>query len=254
MSQFIDKIKLVSQGGQPMGFRATVAVPQKTRMLLVAAVAQADTEHLADIVAGADAGLLSMTKLSSGAKALQQASKAVPDIPWGGWLKEVGKEGIGKVAADFIVFTAERTLLAMLDDKEPGKILEVGPSLEPGLLKAVDDLPVDAVFVAAGDEPLLTWRDLMLFQRCANVLNKPLLVPVPPQVTAAELGALWQTGVRGVVVKAGTEGRIAEIRQMLDKLPAPSAGKRTKAGPLLPRIGGETGVVSEEEEEEEEEE
>ncbi len=251
MSKLVDKLKQVSQGGQPMGFRAAVAAPPKTRMLLVAAVAQADAEHLAGIVAGADAGLLSMTKLSSGAKALQQASKAMPDIPWGGWLKEVGKEGIGKVAADFIVFTAERTLLAMLDDKEPGKILEVEPSLEPSLLKAVDDLPVDGVFVTAGDEPLLTWRDLILFQRCANILNKPLLVSVPPQVTAAELAALGEAGVRGVVVKAGTEGRMAEIRQMLDKLPSPSAGKKVE--PLLPRIGGETGVVSEEEEEEEEE-
>jgi len=250
MSRFIDKLKQASTAGQPMGFRATTTVASKPRMLLVAVVAQADAEHLADIVAGADAGLLVMAKLSSGAKALQQASKVVPDIPWGGWLKEVGREGIGKVAADFIVFTSERTLLAMLDDKEPGKVLEVEPSLEPGLLKAVDDLPVDAVFVTAGDEPLLTWRDLMLFQRCANILNKPLLVSVPPQVTAAELGALGEAGARGVVVKAGTGGRVAEIRQMLDKLPSPSVGKKTKAGPLLPRIGGGMGTVSEEEEEE----
>jgi hypothetical protein len=41
---------------------------------------------------------------------------------------------------------------------------------------------------------------------------------------------------------------------MLDKLPVPSPGKRTKVEPLLPRISGETSVVSEEEEEEEEEE
>jgi hypothetical protein len=248
MSRFIDKLKQASGGGQPMGFRAAATAASKARMLLVAAVAQADAEHLAGIVAGADAGLLAMTKLSSGAKALQQAAKVVPGIPWGGWLKEVGREGVGKVAADFIVFTAERTLLAMLDDKEPGKILEVEHSLEPGLLKAADDLPVDAVFATAGDEPLLTWRDLMLFQRCANILSKPLLVSVPPQVTTAELGALWQAGVRGVVVKAGTDERVAEIRQMLDRLPSPLAGKKTEAGPLLPRIGGEIGAVSEEEE------
>jgi len=37
---------------------------------------------------------------------------------------------------------------------------------------------------------------------------------------------------------------------MLDKLPSPSVGKKTKAGPLLPRIGGGMGTVSEEEEEE----
>jgi hypothetical protein len=50
------------------------------------------------------------------------------------------------------------------------------------------------------------------------------------------------------VVKAGTDERVAEIRQMLDRLPSPLAGKKTEAGPLLPRIGGEIGTVPEEEE------
>jgi len=230
-----------------MGFRAAAAAAPKPRMLLVAVVAQVDTEGLAGSVAGADAGLLVVAKLSSGAKALQQASKAAPDLPWGGWLKEVGREGIGKLAgADFVVFPAGTSLF---EDEKPGKILEVEPSLEPGLIKAIDDLPVDAVFIAVED--FLTWHHLMLFQRCANLLAKPLLVSVPPEVTAGELGALWEAGVRGVVVKAGAEGKIGEIRRMLDKLHLPSAGKRREAEPLLPRIGGETGITSEEEEEEE---
>jgi hypothetical protein len=55
--------------------------------------------------------------------------------------------------------------------------------------------------------------------------------------------------VRGVVVKAAVAGRVAEIAKMLEKLPPPSARKR--AGPMLPRIVGETAAVAEEEEEEE---
>jgi len=255
MSKFVDKLKQVSTGGQPMGFRATAAKASKPRMLLVAAVTPGDTERLAGFVAGADAGLLSMAKPAAGAKALEQLSGAMPDIPWGGWLKEVGKEGIGAVAGgDFIVFPAEKVALALLDDEKPGKILQVEPWLEPGLLKAIDNLPVDAVLIAAEDSQFLTWHHLMLFQRCVNILNKPLLVLVPPGVTAGELGALWEAGVRGVVVKTGAEaaeGLVAGIRQMLDELPVPSAGKRNKAGPLLPRMGGETAAVSEEEEEEE---
>jgi hypothetical protein len=254
MSKFVDKLKHVSHGVQPMGFRAAATAPSKPRMLLVAVVPQVDTEHPADIVAGADAGLLSMARPGSGAKALEQMSQAVPDIPWGGWLKEIGKEGVGKVGGDFIVFPAEKAALAMPDDEERGKILEVEPWLEPGLLKAIDSLPVDAVLIAAEDKQFLTWHHLMLFQRCANILSKPLLVLVPPEVTSGELAALWEVGVRGVVVRAGVEGKIAGIRQMLDKLPVPSVDKRNKAGPLLPRVGGGTGAVSEEEEEEEEEE
>lgn len=248
MSQFIDKLKQASAGGPPMGFRAAAAALSKPRMLLVSAVAQADAKRLAGIASGADAGLLQVASLTNGAEALKQVSKTMPDIPWGGWLKEVGKEGVGELGADFIVFPAGSPLV-MLGEGEMGKIMEVEPSLEPGLLKAVDDLPVDTVLVAGENEPL-TWRDLMFFRRCANILSKPLLVLVPPEVTAGELEALSEAGVGGVVVKATVVGRVAEIRRMLDKLPSPSASKRKKAEPLLPRIGGETGAVAEEEEEE----
>jgi hypothetical protein len=245
MSKFVDKLKQVSAGGPPMGFRVAAAETSKPRMLLVAAVDPDDAEKMAGLVAGADAGLLLVPKPAAGAKALEQLSQAVPDIPWGGWLKEVGKEGIGKVPADFIVFPADKAALAVPGDDKAGKVLEVEPWLEPGLLKAIDSLPVDAVLIAVEDSQFLTWYHLMLFQRCVNILNKPLLVLVPPKVTATELGALWEAGVRGVVVKATEEGLVTGIRKMLDKLPAPK-GKRNKAGPLLPSMGGETGDLSEE--------
>jgi len=259
MSKFIDKLKQVSQAGlQPMGFRAAAGVPPKPRMLLVATLAQVDFDRLADGVAGADAGLLSIAKLSSGAKTLKQICQAMPDIPWGGWLKEIGREGVGRMVeagGDFVVFPAANTSLAILQDEKLGKVLEVEPGLDPGLLKAIDDLPVDAVLIAAGEERehFLTWHHLMLFRRCADLLTKPLLVSVPSDVAATELQALWEAGVGGVVVAAGVgqpEGRVAELRQMLDKLILPPSGRRRKAEPLLPYIGGKTGIVSEEEEEE----
>jgi len=228
-----------------MGFRTVrAAKTAKPRMLLVAAVTRADASRLTEIAAGADAGLLVIDKLTTGAEALKQASKAMPDIPWGGWLKEANGEGAG---ADFVVFSAGSQFFV---GEKTGKILEVEPALEPGLLKSVDDLPVDAALVAAGETEPLTWRGLMLIQRGANILNKPLLVLVPQEVTAAELGALNQAGVRGVVVKAAVAGKIAGIAKMLAKLPPPSARKR--AQPMLPRIVGETAAVAEEEEEEEE--
>ncbi|GAH15644.1 unnamed protein product [marine sediment metagenome] len=79
------------------------------------------------------------------------------------------------------------------------------------------------------------------------------MVSVPSDIAASELQALWEAGVGGVVVEAGVEqpmGRLAELRQMIDKLTFPLPSKRRKAEPLLPYIGGETGIVSEEEEEE----
>ena len=257
MSKFIDKLKQISAAAsQPMGFRATQPASQKPQMMLVASLAQANIENLAEYVLGADAGLLSIAKSSSGAEALQQISQAVPDIPWGGWQKEGGQgevKQMAKAGCDFVVFPAANTSLALFQSDKMGKILEVGSSLSEGLLRAVNELPVDAVLIAGEQKEgySLTWHHLMLFQRFADLLTKPLLVFIPSTVTANELQALLGTGGSGVVVEVGAgqrAGRLEELRQIIDKLRPPSPRKREKVEPLLPQIGRETSIEAEEEE------
>jgi len=211
-------------------------------MVLVAYVVGAGAK-----ATGADAALLSITK--AGAKSPKTLAKAFSDIPWGGWLKEVSRQGIkqlGEAGADFIVFPAASASQAILEEEKLGKIVEVEPGLDAGLLKAVDDLPIDAVLIT-DDKTSLSWQDLMLFRRCANILTKPLLVVVSPDIAASELQALCEAGVAGVVVG----GKLDKLRQAIDKLPSLKAGKRRRAEPLVPRIGGGVGTVSEEEEDEE---
>ena len=260
MSKLIDKLNQVAKAvQQPMGFRATQPVSTKPKMLLIASLAQANNvSNLADYITGADAVLLAITKLSPGAKTLQKIARSVPDIPWGGWLGDIGRRGIRPITeagCDFVVFPASTVLAIPQDADKVGKILQVEASLSEGLLKAVNELPVDAVLIAdeQGEGYFLTWHHLMLFQRSADLLTKPLLVSIPSNVTANELQALWETGVGGVVAEAGggqPVGRLEELRQTIDKLTFPSR-KREKAKALLPRIGEETSTVTEIEEEEE---
>lgn len=263
MSRFIDRLNWASQTVvPPLGFGAAQPVSEKPKMLLIASLAKADVDNLASYVAGADAGLLPISKLSSGAKIFKEISQAISDIPWGGWLRDAGTGGVKqleKVGCDFVVFPAANTSLAMLQSSEVGKILEVEASFSEGLLRTVNELPVDAVLVA--DEPkkerFLTWHHLMLFRYFAGLLTKPLLVSVPSRVTDKELGALWQAGVVGVVVAAGVgqpAGGLKGLRQTIDNLAFPTQRKRGKAGALLPYVSGEASRVVEEEEEEEEEE
>jgi len=192
-------------------------------------------------VAGADAVLLSLPK----AGLPRSLAKAFSGIPWGGWLEEVAGPGVkqlGKGGADFIVFPAASVSKAVLEEEDLGKVVEVEAGIEASLLKSIDDLPVDAVLIA-GEKPSLTWQDLMLFRRGANILTKPLLVTVSPEISSSELQALCEAGVSGVVVG----GKWAELRQMIDKLPSPKGGRR-RAEPLVPRISGGVGSVDEEEE------
>jgi len=255
MSRFIDKLKQALLAvPQPMGFKA-IPASLKPRMLLVASLAEANVESLADYVAGADAGLLPISKLSSGVKTLKETSQAVPGIPWGGWLRNIGNreiEQMAKVGYDFVVFPAVTTPLAIVQNEKVGKILEVETSLSEGLLKAIDELPVDAVLIGGEKKEGLTWHHLMLFQRFADLLTKPLLASIPAKVTTNELQALWEAGVSGVIVEVGVGqpvDRVSELRQAIDKLVFPSQRKRGKAEALLPYIGSERDTVAEEEEE-----
>lgn len=253
MSRFIDKLNQASQGEpQPLGFRVGQSASLQPKMLLVASLPQFIADSLTDYVAGADAGLLPVSKLSSGIESLKQASQAVPDIPWGGWLKGISRKEmkqLSKLGCDFLVFPADASL-EVAQDTKGGRILEVEASLSDGLLRTIDELPVDAVLIKGKEKEdyFLTWQQLMLIWRFADEVTKPLLVLVPAAVTAEELRLLWEAGVHGVVANAGVGG-LKGLRQAIDKSPFPSSGRRRKTAPLLPHISAGTDMVAEEEEE-----
>lgn len=257
MSRFIDKLSQVSQAiFQPIGFKAAQSVSEKPRIQLIASLAQVNVGSLADYLAEADAGLLRISELSSGAKTLKELCQVASDIPWGGWLRDVGGGGVKqlvKAGCDFVVFSAANTSLTVLQDDEVGKVLEVEASLSEGLLRAVNELSVDAVLIAGEQERKysLTWHDLMRFQYFADLLTKPLLVAIPSNVTANELQALWGAGVNGVVVEVGGKQpgeRLAALRREIGKLTLPPSRKKGKAKALLPHIGKETAITPEDEE------
>lgn len=222
-----------------MGFGVEKAESSHPKMLLVASLTEVDSDNVADYVAGADAGLLSLSFSPSGAENLVKASQAVADIPWGGWLRGGGKEvkQIKKADCDFVVFSAVDTSLAISGDGEVGRILEVEASLDEGLLSAIDGLPVDAVLIAGEEKEdySLNWHHLMLFRRFADVVSKPLLVSVPSGVTADELQLLWDVGMGGVIVRAGAGG-LKKLRRAIDKLTFSAQGKGRKERALLPHI------------------
>ena len=246
MSKFIDRLTKLSRGEtQAIGFTARQAASFKPKIQLVARLAAESADSLAGHLAGADAGLLNISKAAGGAAALEKLSKSLPDIIWGGWLQ--GGSGaeikqLTKAGCDFVVFQATTTPVTILkDDKETGKILELEVSLSDGLLRTANELPVDAVLV---DEELkenhvLTWGQLMLFTRFAGLLTKPLIVPVTSTVTVGELGALWEAGVTAVVIEIEAkqpQDLLMKLRQEIDKTEFPSRRSK-RADALVPRAG-----------------
>lgn len=243
MSRFIDKLKQASQSeSQPMGFRKEKSA-SRLRMLLVAEVKDGAD---AGVVEGADAVLLEGTVKNPPEKT---------DLPVGIMLfgSKAGKlEGI-----DYVVFKPE-TPVIIAGDEKTGKVIAVEASLEMGLLRALEDLPLDALFIVSDrtQTQVVTWQYLMLCKRFSAISGKPVLAAVSPDVSQGELQLLWEVGVDGVVVKVAPEQpveRLRELRQMIDGLILPSRRKRMKARAIVPSPGEVATPVTEEEEEEEEE-
>ncbi len=189
--------------------------------------------------------------MSSLIDALPKLSQASPDILWGGWLKNAPPEKveIKNIAADFLAFPPTTPLFEL--PVKLGRILEIDAGIPDTQLRAIDDLPVEAVLFT-GNPDLINWQYLITLQRLENLLAKPLLVMVTPKVTVTELQTLWSVGVDGVVieVETATAGVLKELRQEVEKAVFPLPRKAKKVDVMLPFISPTPPGESEEEEDE----
>jgi len=235
MSSFIDRLKQASQAEHPpMGFKAAKKTFEKRRMLLVAEVKESVA---AGVLEGADAVLLQGTVKNPPEKT---------DLPLG--IKLSGGKAGKMEGIDYVVFTPE-TPITIARDEKTGKIMAVDASLEMGLLRALEDLPLDALFIISdgAQVQVVTWQYLMLCKRFSTISGKPVLILVSPQISSNELQMLWEAGAAGVVVEVKTGEEIKKLRCIIDSLKPPSQKKRAIVPPLREEA---TPIIREEEEEE----
>ncbi|MBM4447897.1 MAG: hypothetical protein FJ015_01495 [Chloroflexi bacterium] len=258
MSKLIDRLIQTSEAvPPPIGFRAAkTAASSKPRMALIARIEVTESAApLAGYVASADAVIMAPT--GAGKKTIRPS----PDTVWGLWPEGKGRQpikGPAGAGADFVILPLN-SAFDLPGMEKLGKILLIEPSLGEGLIRTINELPADAALLAEDEEaaPAITWHRLMLCQRLAELLAKPLLAAVPASVGRDGLKALWKAGVDGVVitVKAGEQvKRLKELRQIVDQTDFP-ARPRKRVTALLPRIAEESdAAIADDEEEEEEEE
>ncbi|MDD4876352.1 MAG: hypothetical protein PHQ86_04380 [Dehalococcoidales bacterium] len=241
MSKFIDKLNRASTTNtQSMGFRTAQPISKKPKILIIASLNQANIDNAANCVTGADAGLLHLSDLSSAANAIKEISQTIPDIPWGILPEKIDRE-IVTSNCDFVAFSAVSTPLVVLQDNKLGKILILEESLNDNLVRTANELSVDAVLIDSKyeEKSFLTWHHLMLFQRFAGMLTKPLLATVPPDITANELYILWEAGIDGALINIEARkstNSLKDLSQAISNLAFPLQRKQGKAVPLLPHM------------------
>jgi|GEM_PF-234495 len=243
MSRLIDKFHEASKVvAPPMGFRTARPAAAAPKILLIASLEAGELENWAGSLDAADAVLIRYDEVAVTIKVLQKIASSLAKIPWGIYLADddTKKVAATQAGADFVVFAIDSQVTDSPKDDKTGKILQVESSLDDGLLRAVNDLPVDAVLADEtfeGEASPLVWHQLMILQHLANLISKPLVVPAPAGITEKELKALWDAGVDGITVevdKAGEAG-LKELRQVINKLPPRAGRKRGKVSVVLPR-------------------
>jgi len=245
VSKLLDKLERISRGtAHPMGFRTKATVQKTSPVVLIAVLGQAEADAE---VQSADAVLFAGSKLK--AQDLEQAIASLGQIPWGVSFEALSEGELSRLremGCDFLVLEAERAPMAVLREGEMAKVVEIEPSLADGLVGAIEQLPIDAVVIGWEDETSLSVHWLMVCQRLANLVRKPLVAAVPIGISREELEELSETGIAGVAVRLeGEVGELSRLRHAIDELPAPT--KRRRDSPLLPRPGAEIAPPEEEE-------
>jgi hypothetical protein len=256
MSRTIDKLKKLSQAAPlRMGFRTSQPAKTVLPLIIIGRTAVKTNAATVKTDSGADAILVYADKASLSAVNVQKTANAFGGIPWGVYLEESEKTTAALVEAgcDFVVFSPATRVTDLPQDERVGKIVEVDSSMDNGLLRAINDLPADAVLVTdkPGKSNGLVWRQIMIYRHLINLINKPMIVPVAANISEAELKALQDTEVNGVMAEIDGEN-LKELRKTISKLPPRSVKKRETTGVILPRTGSEGTSIKPPDEEEEE--
>ena len=249
MSRFTDKLQCVYRGSTPsIGFRRSAGA-ENPPLLIIARLSKPTVKE-ARAMAGADidAGIIRSGGVD--VESLRKMAMAMGDIPLGILLEGVDQGEIAEVAdsgCDFVVFGL-KTPLKAVKKEGIGKILQIEPSLDHSLARAINelDLPVDGVLVT-GEELSVTIERLLVYQRFGELMDRPLLVALGSSVTSGELSSLYEAGVNGVVLPEGLAAEtLTELKKTIDSLPK-RVRRKAKGAALLPQLGGEPETEAEEE-------
>jgi len=252
MSKFAEKLQRIYRGSAPaLGFRKSDEAETPPLLIISSLTKTSAGEAGALAAAGVDAIIVGAKGFS--AKSCGELNKAIGDVPLGLFLDSSEKEAIAKsihLGCDFVVFGL-KTPVESVNKDGLGKVLKIEPSLEPGLVRAINELPleIDAVLIS-GDEPAITIERLLIYQRFTDLLNKPVLVSLSSILTPDELNSLFKTGINGLVLPETLSAEaFANLRKSAAGL-SRAAKRKTKATAILPRVSGELETEVEEEEEE----
>jgi hypothetical protein len=241
MSKLIDTLEKVGQSApSPLGFggtsRTTSSVPEIMLIGQVAADELINDRSLLD--AEVDGVLVVPDSWSK--RSLDRIRSALKGKVWGVRANNITESqavDLKERGCDFIVFEADHTEAAVLNDDELGKIIVVDSELRGREARGIQGLSIDSVLLEQEDKLVpLTVRKLIEIQQSLGRFDKPSLLGTSSEVGAADLEVLRNAGIQGLVVDLAAPDTIAKTRDAISGLPRPrsKSGSRSAAVPRVP--------------------
>ena len=220
MSRLIEMLDKTQSVSEAIGFAASRQSAANPSLVLIGratAAELADNPALAD--APADAVLVTLD--ASDAAAVARVSDALKNAIWGarvGSVSAADARALKDAGCDFIVFDAEDTAAAALNDGDIGKILAFDPEtpdFSEDAARAVRTLDIDGALFTPPDGLLpLTVQRLLNIQAARALVRRRSVLTAPAELAAPELEALRNAGIVGLVVSLAA----ADIARMKDAI------------------------------------
>lgn len=239
LTELLDKTQTASPG---IGFAASrqAATPS------IAIIGRVTADELAEDASLADSPVdaLLVTLDASDSAAVGRVSGALEDKLWGARVGSASAEdanALKEAGCDFIVFDAEGTSAAVLNDDGLGKVIAVGfddPEFDEDDAKAIRTLDIDCALLTPPDGVLpLTVQKLLSIQSMrATVRKQRSVLTAPAEVGKEELETLRNVGIAALVVSLVDAG--AEIQRIKDDIASlPRRRTQGSRGSSTPRVG-----------------
>jgi hypothetical protein len=245
MSIFIEMLeKAGERAASPIGFAAAAGMDANPPQIVLAARVMEEDLAKKPTLAGAEAAAL----LVGGQCPISDAAaSALEGRLWGVRLSPPSTFTVDQAQAlvnqgcDFIVFEGTDTEAAVLNDEELGKIVTLTADMDEEVARAIAGLSVDAVLFGPGvrGKPL-TVGDLVPVQKVRQLVGQPFIVEVPDGLQQADVEAMRNLGVDGLIVDVPPLERVAEMKALIDALPRRPA-RRGRSDALVPGAATDAG-------------
>lgn len=233
MSRLTDLLDKTQTAAPGIGFAASRQAAQTPSIALIGRVTAAE---LADdpTLSSSPVDALLVTLDASDSAAVGRVKDALKDRLWGARVGSANADdtkALKDAGGDFIVFDAEGTSAALLNDDDLGKVIAVGfddPEFDEDEAKAIRTLDIDCALLTSPDGLLpLTVQRLLSIQAMRATVRKRSILAAPAELGKAELETFRNTGIAAIAVSLVDAG--SDVQRIKDDI-ASLPHRRTQSG------------------------